>query len=297
MASLAIFSCRPFIMASCLLSVAFTGCVWFPADPRAELTMEKRPSVALLPFGFDIEIAKLSALKSTDEVLSAEEEVRQVADTLQEIRADARSLFLSRLATGHQFRFVSAEETDALATELGLKPGAIPTAEQLTAFRRRLGVNLVVAMNILDYGQIRWQWLAAGAFADVSAETIALGLATAWNPALILANVGVEVLTNSAIFLGGGYLFGVAFRPVRIEARGFDTSSGYPIWQQMEEAFYARNDLKQLAESDRGKKELQLRVNLARAISGMAESLSAQGFTVDESEARPAVAQRAMQTE
>ncbi|MBS0169886.1 MAG: hypothetical protein JSR62_05985 [Nitrospira sp.] len=297
MTSLTARSCRPFMIASCLLSVALTGCVWFPAALRTELPMEKRLSVALLPFGFDSEITELSALISTDEVLSAEEEVRQVADTLQEIRADARWLFLSRLATGHQFRFASFEETDALATELGLKPGTIPTAEQLTALRRRLGVDLVVAMNILDYGKVRWQWLATATFADISAETIALGVATAWNPVLIATNVGVEILTNSAIFFGGGYLFGVAFRPVRIEARGFDTASGYPIWQQMEEAFYARNDLKQLAESDRGKKELQLRVNLARAISGMAESLSAQGFTVDEAEAGSAIAQRAIQTE
>lgn len=297
MTSLTASSRGPFIIASCLLSVALNGCVWFPADPRAELAMEKRPSVALLPFGFDIEITKLSALKSADEALSAEEEVRQVADTLQEIRADARWLFLSSLATGHQFRFVSFEESDALATELGLKPGAIPTAEQLTGLRRRLGVDLVVAMNILDYGKIRWQWLATAAFADISSETIAIGVATAWNPALIATNVGVEILTNSAIFFGGGYLFGVAFRPVRIEARGFDTATGYPIWQQMEEAFYARNDLKQLAESDRGKKEFQLRVNLARAMRGMAESLSAQGYAIDEPEVGPAVAEGAMETE
>ncbi len=196
-------SYRPFILASCLLSVAFTGCVWFPADPRAELAMEKRLSVALLPLGFDIEITDLSALKSTDETLSAEEEVREVADALQEIRADARWLFLSRLATSHQFRFAPFEETDALATELGLKPGVIPTAEQLTVLRRHLNVDLVVAMNILDYGKVRWQWLATAALADISAETIGLGVATAWKPALIATKVGVEMLTYSAIFFGG----------------------------------------------------------------------------------------------
>lgn len=232
-----------------------------------------------------------------NETLSPDEEARQVGETLQEVRVDARWLFLSRLATGHQFRFASLEETDALAVGLGLNPGALPTGEQLTEFRTRLHADLVVAGNILDYGQIRWQWLAMGVFADISAETIALGLAAAWNPLLIATNVGVEVLTNSAIFFGGGYLFGVAFRPVRIEARGFDTATGYPIWQQMEEAFYARNDLKQLAESDRGKKELQLRVNLARAVKEMAESLSTQGFTFAESGARLEVAQEAMKTE
>jgi hypothetical protein len=254
--------------------------------------MEKRAVVVLLPFGFDIEMTRLSAVKSVDETLSADEEARQVAEARQEIQTEARWLLLSGLATSHQFRFVSSEESDALAAELGLSPGALPTAEHLAEFRRRLGAGLVVAGTILDYGHIRWQWLVAGAFADVSAETVALGLATAWNPALILANVGVEVLTNSAIFLGGGYLFGIAFRPVRIEARVFDTASGYPVWQRMEEAVYAKGDLQQLPESERSKKELQLRVNLARAMREMAESLNAQGFTLAQLRTRPEVAHR-----
>ncbi len=138
MTSLTARSCRPFILASCLLSVAPTGCVWLPTDPRAELTMEKRPSLALLPVWFDIESAKLSALTSTDEALSTEEDVRHVAETLQEIRAHARWLFLSRLATGHQFRFVLFEETDALIVTglvlcaFGLIPAALIEECRLT---------------------------------------------------------------------------------------------------------------------------------------------------------------------
>lgn len=126
MTSLTARSCRLFILASCLLIVAPTGCVWLPTDSRAELTMEQRPSLALLPVGFDIESAKLSALASTDEALSTEEDVRHVAETLQEIRANARWLLLSRLATGHQLRFVSFEETDAL-----MVPGLVLCAVRL----------------------------------------------------------------------------------------------------------------------------------------------------------------------
>jgi hypothetical protein len=266
----------------CLLAVAFTGCAWFRATPESEVPMVERPSVAILPFGIDVEITTLSAVKSVDRTLSDEEESRQVAAVLQDMLADARWLFLSRLATGQKFLFVPLEQTDAVAAELQLKPGGLPTPEQLAELRKRLGADLVVAGTILDYGKIRWQWLAAAAFADVSAETIALGLATAWNPVLILANVGVEVLTNSAIFFGGGYVFGVAFRPVRAEARAFETLQGYPIWQSTDEAFYAWHALKQLPESERGKKESQLRINMGWVMEALADSLNAEGFTISQ---------------
>ena len=269
-------------VAMCLLGVAFTGCAWFHSTPESEVPVAERPYVAILPFGIDVEITTLSAVKSVDGTLSADEESRQVAAVLQDMLTDVRWLFLSRLATSQQFLFVPLEQTDAVAAELQLKPGVLPTPEQLAELRKRLGADLVVAGTILDYGKIRWQWMAAAAFADVSAETIALGLATAWNPVLILANVGVEVLTNSAIFLGGGYMFGVAFRPVRVEARAFETRQGYPVWQATDEAFYAWHALKQLPESERSKKESQLRINVGRAIEWLADSLNAEGFTVSQ---------------
>ena len=243
--------------------------------------------MAILPFGIDTEITKLSAVKSADGTLSAEEESRQVAAVLQEMLADARWLFLSRLATSQKFLFVPLEQTDAVSAELQLKPGALPTQVQLAELRKRLGADFVLAGNVLDYGQIRWQWFAAGAFAELSAETLVIGLATAWNPVGILANVGVDVLVNSAIFFGGGYLFGIVFRPVVVEARAFETTQGYPVWQSMEGAFYAWSTLKQLPESERGKKESQLRINLGRAIEGLADSLKAERFTVFRMETAP----------
>ena len=244
---------RQLSFVCCILGVTLTGCVGF--DPVVQSTVEdlkERPVVAILPFGFDLEITKLSALKTVEGSLSPEDESHQIAEALQDIQQEARWLLLSRLATGYGFRFVTIEQTDALAEELQLTPGALPNADQLTEFRHRLGADLVVAGSILDYGKVRWQWSAAAAFADVSAETLVLGLATAWNPVLLLANVGVEVLTNSAIFFGGSYLFGIALRPVRVEARAFETVQGYPLWQMMDASAYAWGALKLLPEESRG---------------------------------------------
>jgi hypothetical protein len=282
---------RLLAIAICLLGVMCTGCAWFRSTPEWEVAIVERPYMAILPFGIDTDITKLSTVKSVDGTLSAEEESRQVAAMLQDMLADARWLFLSRLATSQKFRFVPLEQTDAVATELQLKPGALPTQEQLVEFRRRLGADFVVAGNVLDYGRVRWQWFAAGAFAELSAETLAIGLATAWNPIGLLANAGVDVLVNSVIFFGGGYLFGIAFRPVVVEARAFETTQGYPVWQSMEGAFYAWSALKQLPESERDKKESQLRINLGRAIEGLADSLNAERFTVLQMETAPREAQ------
>ena len=273
---------RVFAGVMCLCGALVTGCVWFRSTSAFDVVIAERPLIALLPFGIDVEITRLSAVKSVEVTPPAEEQSRQVAQMLKTMLADARWLFLSRLATSQQFQFVALDQTDALAAELALNPGGLPTPEQVAEFRTRLKADLVVAGEVLDYGQIRWQWFAAGAFAELTAETIVLGLATAWNPGLILANVGVDVLVNSVIFFGGGYLFGVAFRPVRVMARAFETVQGNPVWQATEGAFYARTVLKQLPEMERGKKESQLRINLGRALEGLADSFNAEGLAVSQ---------------
>ena len=136
----------------------------------------------------------------------------------------------------------------------------------------------MITGSILDYGKIRWQWLVTGMFADISWETIAIGVATAWNPGIILGNVGYELLTSTPLWFGGGYLFGVAMRPVRVETRAFETVQGYPIWQAMDESAYAWGALKMLPEEIRGKKETQLQLNLAEIIESLGDDLTKQGF-------------------
>ena len=262
-----------------IVGAALMGCVAF--DPVAQSTVEdlnERPILAILPFGFDLEITTLSAVKTVNEPLSQEDETEQVAETLWEIQQEARWLLLSRLATGQGFQFVPAAQTDALAAELDLKPGVLPNPEQLTEFRRRLGADLVVAGSILDYGKIRWQWMLAGMTADMTAESIALGLATAWNPIAIGTNLGFELLTSTPLWFGGGYVFGVALRPVRVEARAFETVQGYPIWQAMDQSAYAWGALKTLPEEVREKKETQLQLNLAEIMESLGDDLIKQGF-------------------
>ncbi|MGC4095700.1 MAG: hypothetical protein QM706_01175 [Nitrospira sp.] len=267
------------LVASTLLSTSLTGCVAFDPPVQSKVDdIQERPHVAVVPFGFDREITSLSTVQTVEQNLSPYEEAAQLATALSLIQKEARWMLVSRLATGHGFHIVSMTDTDSLAEELHLKPGAIPTAAQLTEFRRRLGADLVLAGSILDYGKIRWQWLAAGMLTDMTVESIALGLATSWNPIGLGANIGVELLTSTPLWFGGGYLFGVSMRPVRVEARAFETVQGYPIWQEMEESVYAWSALKTLPEAVRDKKEIQLELNLAEIMESLGDGLTKQNW-------------------
>jgi len=291
--SISVIAFRLVLLVCWMVGTALIGCVAF--DPAVQSTVEdlnERPSLAILPFGFDLEITQLSAVKTVDGTLSPEDESSQLAATLREIQQEARWLLLSRLATGQGFQFVSLEDTDALAEELQLKPGVLPNAEQLAEFRRRLGADLVVAGSILDYGKIRWQWMAMGMFADMTWETAAIGVASAWNPAIILGNVGYELLTSTPLWFGGGYVFGVAMRPVRVEARAFETVQGYPIWQAMDESAYAWGALKQLPEGVRDKKEVQLQLNMAEIMESLGDSLTKQEYLASRFRGQPEFVQR-----
>jgi hypothetical protein len=130
------------------------------------------------------------------------------------------------MAVRHVFQFVSLEETDAVADALGIRAGQFPTPDQIAQLGQRLNADLVVFATIEDYGKVRWQWLLAGMLADMTIDNVIIGFATAWNPVALAASVGWDVLTSAPIWFGGGYLFGVAFRPVRVEARAYETGAG-----------------------------------------------------------------------
>jgi hypothetical protein len=255
------------------------GCASFSPVTPSNVELNVRPSVAVLLFGFDVEITKLSYVREVENEMPPEDEAKLLADALREIQRETRWLFLSRLATGQGFRIIPFEQADALAAELQLKPGDIPNAGQLAEFRRRLGADLVVAGSILDFGKVRWQWMLAGMLGDMTWESVALGLATNWHPGAIFGNIGFELLTSTPVWFGGGYLFGISFRPVRVEARAFGTIKEEEVWKEAESSAYAKDVLKDFPEEIRRKKETQLEINLAEVMESLADSLLKEEFT------------------
>ena len=262
------------------------GCSWFGSNTRPDPPMAERPKLAVLEFGMGIEISSLSSVKSIDEDLSSEQEALLVAEAVLEIRNKARRLFYERLATRGQFRLVPLDEVDAALQDIEVDPLKPLNSEQIESLRSKLEADIAVGGVVHDYGKVRWQWLATGMLMDTTAESIVIGLATAWNPVALAANVGFNLLTSTPIWFGGGYLFGVALRPVRVEAWAMDTQSGEQVWDSMEMAVYARERLKELSEEERKKKEAQLHVNLKKAMEDLGDSLLDKGFTTSALEER-----------
>lgn len=227
----------------------------------------------------DIEITKLSSVQTVTEDLSPEQEALLVTKAVREIEENARRLLYDKLRSGEQVRLISLEETDAAVQDLGFPIEGVLNQEQMMKLRDRLGVDLLITGTVLDYGKVRWQWLAAGMLGDMTWESVVIGLATAWNPAVILGNVGFELLTSTPVWFGGGYLFGVAFRPVRVEAMAVDPIDGEAVWKETEVAVYLWKRLKQVPEEDRKKKEVQLGLNLKKAMEDLGESLLDAGIT------------------
>ena len=268
------------ILSGCLLSVIFGGCAWFQPRPQDEIPIVERPYLAVLPVGIAVEITKLSYIKSVEEELSSEDEAQQLADALQQIRTEARRLLQSRLAAGQRFRFVPDEQIAAAVTELELKPGVVPTTDQLDYLRVQLGADLVIIANILDYGKIRWQYWVPGLIVSMLAETLIVGAATGFNPVFMAATAGSELLTDVPFWWGGAYIAGWAFRPVRIEASAIDPFDGTVVWDETEAAVYLWGRLKEVPEEERKKKEVQLGLNLKKAMEDIGDSLIDAGLTM-----------------
>lgn len=165
------------------------------------------------------------------------------------------------------------EQVAAAVTTLELKPGVIPTTDQLAYLHAQLGANLVIVDNILDYGKIRWQYWVPGLVLSMLTETLIVGAATGFNPAIMAATAGSELLIDVPFWWGGAYVAGWAFRPVQVEASAFDPLDGVLVWDETEAAVYLWGRLKEVPGGERKKKEVQLGLNLKKAMEAIGDSL------------------------
>ncbi len=152
--------------------------------------------------------------------------------------------------------------------------GERPTPSQIEFLKKELGVDAILYGEIPWYGRTRLIYPILGESLDITAESVAIGLATHWNPIPIFANVGFELLTSTPLWFGGYYLLGWAFRPVTVEARVVSTADEKEVWHKSVDRIISRKILKSYPESDRSKKEIQLEASFRKAIEALAKSLS-----------------------
>lgn len=253
-----------------VLVVLLTGCsgLWTrPAEPP-----NPPLKVVVAPVILAAAITKTSQIHSFDEAPSPEVEPALLAQLHDEIQVRAQQFLTDALARQEGFIVVPFDETRRVLADLG-PPGTPLTEEQNRELLQQTGADVVIFARILDYGVVRWQYWVTGLVVHSTVGLTILGVATGWNPVAIGAYFVYE-LPDVAIWSGGAYAFGWAFRPVRIEVEAFQYKpcSGL-IWTEQEAVVKVPG--KTLAEyppEDRKRKEVQLEANLNRAMIEIAET-------------------------
>lgn len=199
------------------------------------------------------------------------------AQLLDELQQHAQAVLTAQLARQPGFRVVPFAEARRVMAEIA-SPGNALTAQQRQALAHATGADVILSGRILTYGAVRWQhWITGFALQEV-AEFLIVGFGTGFNPVALEAWLGVSAVDAFVIDLplwaGGGYLLGWAFRPVQVEAEAVQvTPCEGPIWH--DEALTITIPRKTLAaypEASRGRKEVQLGVNLERALVELADT-------------------------
>jgi hypothetical protein len=230
--------------------------------------------VVIGPIILEKPLPKSTQIYSFAEDPSPELEPMIVAQLVDEIQTNAQKFLTEQL--GHQdgLTVFPFDDTRRLMADLA-PPGTPLTTEQIDALAASSGADVVLTGLIHDYGHVRWQYWVTGWLTHVSVATAIVGLATAWNPAAIGAYLAVDATTDFPLWYGGAYIFGWAFRPVRVhvEAVQIRNCRGV-VWSEDELAVKVPG--KTLAEyplEQQSKKEVQLDVNLRRVMTDVAETI------------------------
>ncbi|HYM37210.1 MAG TPA: hypothetical protein VES96_02295 [Nitrospiraceae bacterium] len=260
-------------MMHMLLSVFFivlAGCSGWWTRPAAP--PDPPLKIVVAPVILEAAITKTTQIHSFDEDPPPEIEPELLAQLHAGIQVKAQQFLTDALAGQKGFVVVPFDETRRILDDLG--PLATPlTEEQNRELLQRTGADIVISAQILDYGVVRWQYWVTGLVVHSTVGLTIIGFATSWNPVAIGAYFVYEI-PDVAIWSGGAYAFGWAFRPVRIEVEAFQrTPCSGVIWTEQDGVVKVPG--KTLAEytpEDQKRKEVQLEINLKRAMIEIAET-------------------------
>ena len=233
------------------------------------LSLDRPPRLGILGFKVTAPVKRLSSIAQAPKGISKEEKNALLKETLQGIEDKATEELVATLQ--QQGTILPVLIPEGL---LGTCPGERPSPSQIEMLREELGLDAIIYGEIPWYGKTRLLYPILGETIDISVETILIGVASRWNLGLMIGNIGLELLTSTPLWFGGFYLFGLAFRPVSIEAWVLSTEDGREIWHESVEIIMSRKILKTYPEADRSKKGIQLEASMRKAIAKLSESLS-----------------------
>lgn len=233
-----------------------------------KLATSKKPRIAILKLNITAPIKKISSIQD-----SYSKDVT-IESVLREIEERATVKLVEFLQKSDK-----VEPVLVPIDYLEIKTGKRPSKEEIEKIRKDFAVDAIFFGEIPWYGKTKLLYPILGMSLDIAAESIALGILTNWNSTIVLANVGLELLTGAPLWFGGAYIFGWAFRPVSIDAYAYSAGDGSLIWENTVDQVASGDELKKFPEEDRKKKEIQLETSLNKAVHSLSNSIIGEAET------------------
>lgn len=218
-------------------------------------------------------VTKSTQMQTFEETPPEEIEPVIRAQLIEEVELRAQRLLTEQLAAQSGFRVMSFGETRRLVANLGVPRERFSEA-QLRALADESGADIIITGRIPDYGAVRWQYWVGGWAMTATAHLMTVGFASGWNPAVVGGFMALDLSTDLPFWWGGAYAFGWALRPVRVEVEAVQTGPcGGPLWStQTVMVLIPGKTLAVFPPDERRRKEVQLGVNLERAIRDIADA-------------------------
>ncbi|MBA5868475.1 MAG: hypothetical protein GDA68_00480 [Nitrospira sp. CR2.1] len=247
------------------------GCAgwWSKTLPPPEPPLK----IVVAQMALEAPITKSTQMQTFEETPSPEIEPVIRTQLIEEVELRVQRLLTEQLAAQPGFQVMPFSETRRLAGNLGVRREPLSDA-QLRALADESGADIIITGRIPDYGAVRWQYWVGGWAMTATAHLMTVGFASGWNPAIVGGFMALDLSTDLPFWWGGAYAFGWGLRPVRVQVEAVQTGRcGGPLWDtQTVMVLIPGKTLAVFPPEERRRKEVQLGVNLERAIRDIADA-------------------------
>jgi hypothetical protein len=246
-----------------VLALLSTACAGWPAH-GVRPTPEGRYRVALAPVTVTARAAHLSDLTTVPPPApEGAAEQAAIQATLAQVGEETTRALADGLAASPLLELVPP-------TPLAAAPETDPAAAA-----RAAGADAALVVDLSGYGRIKRRWLVY-LIGSGAAEAVVQGVVTAnvVGSGWVGLGIGLEEMGSELLTWGGGaWLFNAWYAPVTLEARLVAAADGRTLWREVVFVGIDRKALKAFPKSERGRREVQLRVTAAKARTDLVRDL------------------------
>ena len=181
-----------FIIAVLFL-LAVQGCSLLPGQTLPPPSPPLRLVVAQV--ALEASVTSPTDLYTFNEPPSPESEPGLLTELIDEVEVKGQRILTEQLA--HQAGFIVVPFADARRMRTNLESTDTQLDhDQLRLFAMETSADVVISAQIVDYGVVRWQYWVPGLIISMMAETLIVGAASGFNPLIMAATAGSELLTD-----------------------------------------------------------------------------------------------------